>query len=86
MAISIIETGEHIDLLFSDVLMPGNIDGHMLGVWTEENHPKIKIVLTSGFSKGKADATKDKEHPFPLIRKPYTIDMLAKQIRTTLSK
>ncbi len=59
MAISIIETGEHIDLLFSDVLMQGNID---------------------------ADAAKDKEHPFPLIRKPYTIDILAKQIRTTLLK
>ncbi|MBT7953369.1 MAG: PAS domain S-box protein [Gammaproteobacteria bacterium] len=86
MAISIIETGEHIDLLFSDVLMPGNIDGQMLGVWTEENHPKIKVVLTSGFSKGKTDAAKDKEHPFPLIRKPYSIDNLAKQIRTTLLK
>ncbi|HIM07755.1 MAG TPA: response regulator, partial [Gammaproteobacteria bacterium] len=86
MAVSIIESREDIDLLFSDVLMPGEIDGHMLGVWTEENHPKIKVILTSGFSKGKTDANKDQAHLFPLLRKPYTIDKLAKLIRTTLLK
>ncbi len=86
MAKIIIESGEHIDLLFSDVLMPGEMDGHMLSVWTKENHPKIKVILTSGFSKGKTDANKDQAHLFPLLRKPYTIDKLAKLIRTTLLK
>ncbi len=86
MAKTIIESGEHIDLLFSDVLMPGEMDGHMLGIWTEENYPQIKIVLTSGFSKGKADVSRKKAHPFPMIRKPYTIEKLAKQIRTTLAE
>jgi len=84
MAKTIIESGEHIDLLFSDVLMPGEMDGHMLGRWTEENYPEIKIVLTSGFSKGKAGVSIDKAHPFPMIRKPYSVEILAKQIRTTL--
>ncbi|HIG42856.1 MAG TPA: PAS domain S-box protein [Gammaproteobacteria bacterium] len=84
MAKTIIESGEHIDLLFSDVLMPGEVDGYMLGRWTDENYPEIKVVLTSGYSKGKADVSSDKAHPFPMIRKPYATDKLAKIIRTTL--
>jgi len=86
VAKAIIESGEPIDLLFSDILMPGEMDGHMLAVWTEENYPKIKIVLTSGYSKGKADVSRKKAKPFPMIRKPYSTDKLAKQIRTTLSE
>ncbi|MDK1119563.1 MAG: ATP-binding protein, partial [Anaerolineae bacterium] len=85
VAKAIIESGEPIDLLFSDILMPGEMDGHMLGIWTEENYPKIKVVLTSGYSKGQADVDRDKAHPFPLVRKPYAINKLAKQIRATLS-
>jgi len=86
VAKEIIESGEQIDLLFSDVLMPGEMDGHMLGVWTEENYPHIKVVLTSGYSKGKADVSRDRAHPFPMIRKPYSIEKLAAQIRSKLDE
>ena len=85
VAKAIIESGEPIDLLFSDILMPGEMNGHMLGIWVEENHPQIKVVLTSGYSKGQMDVDRDQEHPFPLVRKPYSINKLAKQIRTTLT-
>ena len=84
IAKTIIESGEPVDLLFSDILMPGEMNGHMLGIWTEENHPEIKVVLTSGYSKGISDVSRDKAHSFPLIRKPYTVEKLAKQIRATL--
>jgi len=52
--------------------MPGGMDGHMLAVWTQEHYPEIKIVLTTGFSKGKTEVKQDKAHPFPLLRKPYS--------------
>ena len=80
MARAIIESGTHIDLLFSDVLMPGEMDGHMLAKWTKENYPEIKIILASGYNKKNEDET----CLFPIIRKPYTIEMLSKQIRATL--
>ena len=84
MAKTIIESGEPVDLLFSDVLMPGEMDGHMLAVWTKENYPQIKILLTSGYSKGKTEVSGDKAHPFPLLRKPYSNKNLARQIKTVL--
>lgn len=84
MAKTIIQSGQKIDLMFSDVLMPGEVDGQTLGLWVEKNYPEIKVVLTSGFTKRKTEV-KENVSSFPLLRKPYTIEALAKQIRATLA-
>jgi PAS domain S-box-containing protein len=81
MAISIIESGKEIDLVFSDILMPGDKDGRMLGDWVTERYPEMKVVLTSGYSKGKADE-RDPLHSenltkYPIVRKPYRLNALA---------
>ena len=81
MAKKIIDSGEKIDLLLSDVLMPGEMNGHMLAEWTNKNYPKIKIILTSGFSKPKNN---DSESKWPMIKKPYLREELSEQIRETL--
>jgi len=83
MAKTMIDSGQKIDLVFSDVLMPGDIDGQMLGLWVEKNHPLIKVVLTSGFTKRKTEVG-EQESSFPLLRKPYTIEALAKKVSTAL--
>ena len=72
-------------MVFSDVLMPGDIDGQMLGLWIEKNHPLIKVVLTSGFTKRKTEVGGN-ESSFPLLRKPYTIEALAKEVSMALLK
>ncbi len=82
----IIESGDPVDLLFTDVLMPGEMNGRMLGVWTADNYPEIKVILTSGYSKGDTETSSDKADVFPIVRKPYSIDILAEQIRTLLLK
>ncbi len=83
IAKSLIASGVAVDLVFTDVLMPGEVDGHMLGAWVEENHPEIKVVLTSGYTKSKVEV-KSSGAPFPLIRKPYTVETLSKQLRKSL--
>ena len=81
MAMSIIESGAEVDLVFSDILMPGDKDGRMLGDWVTEHYPEIKVVLTSGYSKGKADERNPlhDENPtrYPIVRKPYRRNALA---------
>jgi CheY-like chemotaxis protein len=88
IAKTIIESGEHIDLLFSDILMPGEMNGRMLAVWTEENYPQIKIILTSGFSKSveEVDIEKEQTESFPIIGKPYPTAELAKLIKSILAE
>ncbi len=85
MAKTMIDSGQKIDLVFSDVLMPGDIDGQMLGLWIEKNHPWIKVVLTSGFTKRKTEVGSN-ESSFPLLRKPYTIEALAKKVSVALNE
>lgn len=40
--------GSHVDLIFSDVRMPGKIDGFGLADWVHRNLPCIPLILTSG--------------------------------------
>lgn len=56
---------DSIDLVISDVRMPGEYDGLLLASWVEEHFPDLKILLISGFS--------DVERiDRPLLHKPFT--------------
>jgi CheY-like chemotaxis protein len=49
-AIGVLESGAEIDLLFSDVKMPGSMDGCGLAEHVRRNWPGTKVILTSGYS------------------------------------
>lgn len=61
------------DLVFSDVIMPG-MNGVDLSRQIRDLHPKLAIVLTSGYSEVLAD---EGSHGFELIRKPYSANALS---------
>ncbi len=83
-ALIILKENLTIDLLFSDVVMPGGINGYELAQLATELNPNIKILLTSGFTSksmvknNKAYFTKN------LLRKPYRKIELAKRLRCVL--
>ncbi|MDH3355795.1 MAG: ATP-binding protein, partial [Chromatiales bacterium] len=73
-----------IDLLFSDVVMPGDINGYELAELATINHPKLKVVLTSGYT-GKAVAYNGQARfNTNLLSKPYSQAELAKRMRKIL--
>ncbi|WP_416464957.1 response regulator [Sphingomonas sp. VDB2] len=77
-ALVILEREHHdIDILFSDVIMPG-IDGVELARQVRERWPDLIIVLTSGYSHVLAD---DARHGFALLHKPYSVDELSRVLR-----
>ena len=49
-AVALIERGNHIDLLFSDVVMPGPMNGRQLADTVTKRWPSIKVLFTSGYS------------------------------------
>jgi signal transduction histidine kinase len=74
---------ETIDVMFSDVVMPGGMDGFALARQVAERWPKVKIVLASGFSD-----THGRVEPgvhVRLLSKPYRRADMAKALRDALA-
>jgi CheY-like chemotaxis protein len=83
-AIEILESDKAtIDLVFSDVNMPGAMDGFGLAHWVRKNRPGLPITLTSGDSK-KSKAAKDLCENEPFFAKPYDVRLVVAQIRTLI--
>ncbi|MFC1855530.1 ATP-binding protein [Thermodesulfobacteriota bacterium] len=74
---------EKIDLLLSDVIMPG-INGLELSKQVKRKLPDIKIILTSGYLENTAIFSKIREAKIPFIKKPLNASELIKIIRKTL--
>ena len=72
------------DLLFSDVVMPGGVNGYQLAEKALVLKPTLKILLTSGYT-GRIIRNTDQEiFEAQLITKPYTFNELAIQVRAIL--
>jgi PAS domain S-box-containing protein len=65
-----------IDLVFSDIVMPGKMDGLGLARHLRAVRPGLPILLTSGYS----DAALNVRGDFPILRKPYEIHQLSQAI------
>ena len=78
-AIEILESGAPIELVFSDIQMPGAMDGFGLGRWVREHRPGVRVILTSGVI-GASDAATALCDEGP-IAKPYDYQHLAERIR-----
>lgn len=48
-ATRMLEQGVGVDLLFTDVVMPGEPDGRDLGEWARRHRPGLRVLLTSGY-------------------------------------
>ena len=75
-ALALLEQGSRPDLIFSDIVVPGPIDGLGLAQICRERYPDIPVLLTSGYS----DAARDAEARFDILRKPFELSALARAI------
>ncbi len=80
-AISILESRSDISLLFSDIQMPGSMDGLKLAHAVHDRWPSIKIILVSGQVKpSEADTPADSR----FFRKPLGVEELTAQLQTMI--
>jgi PAS domain S-box-containing protein len=79
-ALQLLASGEVIDLVFTDIVMPGGLDGLALSQRIKEEYPDVAIVMTSGYAK----AGQPLEAGLPILRKPYQLQTLARTIRAAL--
>ena len=81
-ALDALRDNPQIALLFTDIVMPGAMDGHDLASEAIKRHPGIKVLLTSGYAKSRED--RDIDADTPMLMKPYGRDKLAQKLREAL--
>ncbi|MFQ5660367.1 MAG: GAF domain-containing protein [Gammaproteobacteria bacterium] len=84
-ALEVLDAGAGaIDLLFSDVVMPGAMDGYELAKQVTQRWPVIKVLLTSGFTDRAVEHNGLSRLQLELLDKPYTQRELAVRVRRIL--
>lgn len=86
-ALEVLMEGSEIDLVFSDVIMPGEMDGIGLANRIARDYPDVPVVLTSGFTARPSDEERWKEAgniSNELLMKPYRREELAFAINRNL--
>jgi len=84
-ALTIIDEGKQIDLLFTDVIMPGSLNGRQLAVEALNRRPSLKVLYTSGYTQDTMVHDGRLDVGVLLLAKPYRKIDLAKMIRAALA-
>ena len=84
-ALAIINGPEHIDLLFTDVIIPGGMNGRQLAIEALTRRSELKILYTSGYTENAIVHHGRLDVGVLLLPKPYLSSDLARMIRTALA-
>jgi DNA-binding NtrC family response regulator len=74
-----------IDVVFTDVRMPGRMDGFGLANWVQENRPGLPVLITSG-NIGETNRGHKLAVGANFFAKPYDLDAVEGQIRRTIAE
>ncbi|MHA4866870.1 response regulator [Duganella sp. PWIR1] len=85
-AARLIESGIGIDLLFTDVIMPGRISSLELSELVRRHQPQAQILFTSGYAEGVLSHDGKLPPNVNLLQKPYTVTTLSARIRHLLRR
>jgi signal transduction histidine kinase len=85
-AIEIIDSGRPIDLVFSDVIMPGPVSALELAEAARKRQPQAQILYTSGYAEGVLSHEGKVDASVNLLQKPYHPDALSARIRHLLRR
>jgi len=83
-ALETLRSGQHVDLMFTDVILPQHTTGIELAQEARRLRPGFKVLLTSGYGGASAESAPEGGE-FPLLSKPYRQVELADRLREVLS-
>jgi DNA-binding NtrC family response regulator len=78
----VLASGEAIDLVFSDITMPGALDGLGLAAWIRRELPEVQVILTSGV----VSVVHAARQAAGFVEKPYSYESLAAQIKRVIGR
>ena len=81
-ALYTLRQGKKVDLVLSDIVMPGAMNGIALAQEIGNHHPQIPVLLTSAYS----DVVQTAKSRFAILRKPFQLAALEKSLREALER
>ena len=85
-ALELLEVDSRFDLLFTDMVLPGGLNGRKLANEVKERWPGIRTLFSSGYTDLDALQVGEGEEPLDLLPKPYRQEDLAERIRAVLDR
>ena len=76
-ALGALANDRQVDLVLSDIMMPGGVSGLQLAREIRRRHPDLPVILTTGYVEAAADMTDDE---FDLLLKPFSVEALAEAL------
>lgn len=83
-ALGLIRQGLPIDLVFTDIVMPGAVKGQDLARAAAEHLPRAKVLFASGFPAGMSDQAEQVQR-MQLLHKPYRLDEMTRVVQELLA-
>jgi PAS domain S-box-containing protein len=83
-ALEYVDSGQPLDLLFTDVVMPGGMTGRQLAVEVTQRRPGTKLLYTSGYTENSIVHHGRLDHGVMLLSKPYRKSELSSMVRLAL--
>jgi CheY-like chemotaxis protein len=85
-ALEILGRGDEIDLVFTDLIMPGGLSGWEVAIRARELRPGIKVLLTSGYAEELVRGDNLQREQLKVLRKPYQRADLVAALRDVLGE
>jgi CheY-like chemotaxis protein len=85
-ALRIVDDGAHIDLLFTDIVLPGGMNGRQLSHEVLKARPGLAVLFTTGYTPNAIIHHGRLDPDVQLLSKPYTQDDLSRKIRRILAR
>jgi signal transduction histidine kinase/CheY-like chemotaxis protein len=84
-ALRIVNDGTHIDLLFTDIVLPGGMNGRELSKEALKTRPGLRVLFTTGYTPNAIIHHGRLDPDVQLLSKPYTLEDLSRKIRGVLA-
>lgn len=85
-ALARLNSGLPFDLLFTDIVLPGGINGVDVAAKANQMNPEIKVIYTTGYAESRVPPPGGDEASTAILQKPYSRDDLLATIRTALTE
>ena len=84
MALKILRSSVDIDLLITDLGLPGGLTGRQLAEFAREGRPEMKVLFITGFAENAASGNGHVHPSMPMLTKPFTIESLIEKVSRLL--